>query len=603
MPLIERQQVAATNTWDLQSMYSSLSEWEKALAGLEEKIESLASFQGRLNESLEVLLEALQLYLSIAQRVEKIYVYAHLRHDEDTTNTQYAGAYQKAARLYTQFASAASFFNPELLALPEARMQEYLTDSSTAPYRRMLEHMLRYRPHTLSEREEALLAGASEVFSTSSTIFSQLNNADFSFGEIEVDGESQPLTHSTYSSFLKHQNREIRKAAYEQYYATFDEHKYTLAATLSTSVKKDVYLAHAKQFPSAVEASLFSDNVSVEVYHTLISSIRESLPSLHRYYALRQKRSGLKALCLYDTYVPLVDSVELEHSYEQAVEIICQSLQPLGDEYVKTLQQGLTTQRWVDRYENKGKRSGAYSSGCYDSQPYILMNYKDDELRDVYTLTHEAGHSMHSLYSSRNQPYQDSHYTIFVAEVASTFNEQLLTSHLRKVYADDPKISAYLINHQLDDIKSTLFRQTMFAEFELFIHQQEEQGQPLTLDSFREYYASLLTDYFGSAIALDEIDSLEAFRIPHFYSAFYVYKYATGLAAAASLSEKVLSGDTAAVERYLGFLSSGGSKYPLELLEDAGVDMRSPEPVRATAALFERLVNELEEQLLLLDKK
>ncbi|MCL4134017.1 UNVERIFIED_CONTAM: hypothetical protein GTU68_065615 [Idotea baltica] len=601
MPQVERKDVAREDSWNLEPLFSSEDSWREKLDKTAELVSSIEEFRGRLGKSAEVLAQAFKLYLDLSQSVEEIYVYAHLRSDEDTTNTDNLGAFQQATKLYSQFAAATSFINPELLKLDEKTIEGFLEDEKLKPYSRMIERVIRYRPHTLSENEETLLASASEVFSTSSNIFSQLNNADFEFGSVEIDGEIQSLTHGTYSSFLKHKDREIRKKVYNQYYETYNAHKHTLATTLSSSVKKNVYLARTKKFDSAVKASLFSDDVSVDVYTTLVDTIGKSLPALHSYYELRRKLSGLSKLALYDTYVPLIGSVELTHSYEEAVSIICNSLAPLGQEYVETLRAGLGEQRWVDRYENKGKRSGAYSSGCYSSPPYILMNYKSNDIRDVYTLTHEAGHSMHSFLSSKNQAYQDSHYTIFVAEVASTFNEQLLTKELRRIHKDDPLTTAYLINNQLDDIKSTLFRQTMFAEFELFTHKTEEDGQPLTLDTFREYYTSLLTRYFGDAVEFNDIDSLECFRIPHFYSAFYVYKYSTGLAAAVSLSEQVLSKDELAQKRFLNFLCCGGSKYPLELLADAGVNMRLAKPIEDTTKLFSKLVSELEEVMKKLD--
>ncbi len=597
MSIAPRSETPEAHSWNLQPMYEDRSAWEKDFEVLSNSIQKMSEFQGTLAESAEQLLKAVTCYLDLVRHVEKIYTYAHLKSDEDTADSTHLGDLQRVMKLYSEFAALSSYFTPELLEIDDAVLEGYLADERLKDVRRMLTEIVRYKPHTLSHEEETLLALGSEVFGSAGKIFSQLNNADLDFGTILVNGEEQALSHSTYSVFLKHQDREIRKTAYEQYYQVFDGHKHTIAASLTGSVKKDVYLARVKRFNSAIEGSLFSDNVDVAVYDALIDAVSNGLAPLHTYYELRKKCLGFDSVRLYDTYVPIVEDLEAKHSYDEAAEILCESLAPLGDEYVNTMRAGLTTDRWVDRFENKGKRSGAYSSGCFDSPPYILMNYKDDDLRDVYTLTHEAGHSMHSWYSKNNLNYQDSSYSIFVAEVASTFNEQLLTAHLRKKYADDKKMTAYLINHQIDDIKATFYRQTMFAEFEKIIHEKEESGEPLTIDSYREIYGGLLSKYFGSAVELQDIDNLECLRIPHFYSAFYVYKYATGLAAAIALSEQVLSGDEGAVKRYLNFLKSGCSKHPLELLKDAGVDMTSPQPVEATVTVLGRLVDELEATL------
>ena len=466
-------------------------------------------------------------------------------------------------------------------------------EPSLQDLKRMVLEIVRYRPHTLSKAEENLLALGSEVFGVSSKTFSQLNNADLKFGTVHVDGEEKSLTHGTFSLLLKNPNREVRKQTFEQYYKVFEDHKNTIAATLTGSIKGDVYLSQVKKHTSARERALFADNVELSVYDNLIETVSSNLTGLHKYYELRKRVLKLEEQRIYDTYVPLIPNVQKSHPYPLACQYVLDSLRPLGSDYVDVLRRGLTSERWVDVYENQGKRSGAYSSGCYDSAPYILMNYKEDSLNDIFTLTHEAGHSMHSFFSCKHQPYQDHGYTIFVAEVASTFNEQLLVKHLRELYQGDKAMLAFLINQQIDDIKSTLYRQTMFAEFEKIVHEIAESNQALNIDVYKEVYGKLLKKYFGPAVTIEDIDHLECLRIPHFYSAFYVYKYATGISAAISLSEQVLTGSDTERMRYLNFLQSGGSKYPLDLLKDAGVDMNSPQVVATALKKFDALVNEL----------
>jgi oligoendopeptidase F len=425
--------------------------------------------------------------------------------------------------------------------------------------------------------------------------FSQLTNVDMSFGTVRDDtGQDIELTQSSFSSLLQRPDRSVRKVAFDAFYSEFSDHRYTLASALSNSVKSDVFLARARNYPSALEASLFMDDVPVAVYDSLISAVRSRLPVLHRYYALRQRVFNLPDLHVYDTYAPLVSTVQSDVSFDEAIGMVLHSLKPLGPQYTDTLAKGLRDQRWCDRYENKGKRSGAFSSGTYEGHPYILMNYKSDVFSDIYTLTHEAGHSMHTWYASRAQSFQTYHYPIFLAEVASTFNEILLTEHLLSE-TSDRATRAYLLNRQIDDLRGTLFRQTMFAEFEKSIHAAEEASEALTLQSFRQIYRGLLDTYFGPGVVIDEVLELECLRIPHFYSAFYVYKYATGISASITLANQVLtSGET---KSYLDFLKSGGSNFPIETLQTAGVEMRSPAPVQTSLDLFEKRVGELEELL------
>ncbi len=597
MSIVSRADVEEANTWDLSPLYASWHDWDQDFAQLEQQLLEIGSFRGTLSQSAAQVGEAIRCYLNSSRNLEKLYIFAHLNADADLGNAEHQGYLQRVSNLHARLAAEASFFTPELLSLSEETLSAYLKDPLLAEYSRRLEEIVRYKPHTLSEEEEGLLAKGIEVFGAAQKIFSQLNNADLQFGSITVDGAERPLTHSTFITFLKSSDQEVRKLAFEQYYSVFDQHRNSIAAALTSSIKKDVYFSSIRGFKSALDRSLFSDNVERSVYEGLVSHVSENLGALHRYYDLRNRLLGYEQSHLYDTYTSLVADVKITHTYEEACATIIDSLAPLGEEYTSVLEAGFGPKRWVDRYENKGKRSGAYQSGCYDGPPYMLMNFKDTELGDVFTLTHEAGHAMHTYSSVQNQSYQDHGYTIFVAEVASTFNEQLLMHHLRNKHADNPRILAYLINQQIDDIKATFFRQTMFAEFELLTHSKAENNEPLTVESYRSVYRGLLEKYFGSAVSFGELDDLEGFRIPHFYSAFYVYKYATGLASAISLSSQVLNEEEGARERYLRFLSSGCTKYPLELLEDAGVNLRTKEPIEATVRLFNSLVDELEKVL------
>jgi oligoendopeptidase F len=454
------------------------------------------------------------------------------------------------------------------------------------------------KPHVLSEAEERLLALGSVALSGYDDTFSQLTDVDMKFGVLmDETGRERPLTQSSFSSFLVKRDPELRKRAFHQFYTEFRDHEYTLAASLAYSVKANVFHARARRYPSALEAALFPDDVPITVYDGLIQSVRANLKPLFRYFDLRRRVLGLGELHHYDTYVPLVSEIETRFTFDDAVEMVLAALAPLGKEYVDALAEGLRSKRWCDRYESKGKRSGAFSSGSYGAPPYILMNYKEDVFADVYTLAHEAGHSMHSWFSQNSQLFQDYEYPIFLAEVASTFNEELLTHHLLQT-TTDPKMRAYIINRQIDDLRSTLFRQTMFAEFEKIIYAVEESGDALTLAVFKSEYHKLLETYFAENFVLDPELDLECLRIPHFYHAFYVYKYATGISAAVALSQRMLSGEPGNVDAYLNFLRSGGSRFPLETLSTAGVDMATPAPIESTLRLFERRLTELEELLL-----
>jgi oligoendopeptidase F len=505
------------------------------------------------------------------------------------------GRYQHAA---TQAAEASSYIRPELMEVPEERMSQFLESPELPEWRLALERTLRYRPHTLSKKEEHLLAMQGQMAEASNQVFRQLNDADLKWPMIRNEkGEQVELGHSSFSAFLHSPDRKVRKTAFHTYYTQYDAHKNTIAAAYEGSVQRDVYYAKARNFRSARESALFADNVPLSVYDNLISSVHNNLPALYRYYDLRRRKMKLKdGIHHYDTYVPILADLEKKHTWDQAVRVVIEALEPLGEEYRRTLEEGLTTARWSDRYPNAGKQSGAFSYGTYDAAPYIMMNFQPSVLDHVFTLAHEAGHSMHSWYSRQNQPFQYFHYTIFVAEVASTFNEQLLSEHLMKRAKSD-KERAYLINRQLDGIRGTIYRQTMFAEFEKITHELVEAGEPLTVDTLRREYRKLLDLYFGPDFVIDPELELECLRIPHFYRAFYVYKYATGLSAAIALAQRVLHGTDGELEAYLNFLKGGSSKWPLDLLRDAGVDMERLEAVNTALGYFDRLVGELDELL------
>ena len=588
-----RDEIPEADKWDLSHLFATTDKWEEDVRWIQENFSRLTTWKGRVGESAQTLADVLEFEKTLDLKIERVYHYASLQLAEDSANPEYLARMGQLQNLLTKIGEATAFLVPEIQAIEDERFAQFLKDPVLKDWRVSLHKVRRMRPHVLSEKEERLLALGSSALDGYDDAFSQLTNVDMKFGILTDDkGQAQPLTQSSFSSFLVKRDHELRKRAFHQFYAEFQDHQYTLAAALGYSVKADVFRARARNYPSALEASLFPDDVPVAVYDGLVAAVRKNLEPLYRYYDLRRRVLGLKELHHYDTYVPLVAEIETDVSFAEAIEKVLASLQPLGQEYVDSLGEGLRG-RWCDRYETRGKRSGAFSSGSYGAPPYILMNYKRDVFSDVYTLAHEAGHSMHTWYSQRDQLYQDSDYPIFLAEVASTFNEELLTHHLLE-QTSDPKMRAYIINRQIDDIRGTLFRQTMFAEFEKIIHALEERGDALTLDVFKGEYRQLLEAYFGPGVVLDAELDLECLRIPHFYSAFYVYKYATGLSAAVALSERVLNQKPGAVEAYLAFLKSGGSKFPLETLRAAGVDMTSSAPVESTLRLFEKRLRELE---------
>jgi len=588
-----RDDIPEADKWDLSHLFLNVGKWSEDFAWIQATYPRLTNWKGRIGESAQTLAEILEFEKALDLKIERVYHYASLQLAEDSSNPDYLTRIGQLQNLLTTIGEASSFVVPEIQAIPDERFSQFLEDPALAEWRINLHKIRRMKPHILSEKEERLLALGSAALDGYDDAFSQLTDVDMKFGVlVDEKGEERPLTQSSYSSFLIKRDHNLRKSAFHQFYAEFQDHQFTLATALAYSVKADVFRARARNYPAALEASLFKDDIPVAVYDALIASVRQNLAPLFRYYGLRRRVLGLSELHPYDTYVPLVSEIETDISFDEAIADVLASLAPLGEEYVDSLGAGLHG-RWCDRYETKGKRSGAFSSGSYGAPPYILMNYKRDVFADVFTLAHEAGHSMHTWFAQRNQLYQDADYPIFLAEVASTFNEELLTHYLLE-RTTDRKMRAYIINRQIDDIRGTLFRQTMFAEFEKIVHALEESGAALTLDVFKSEYRKLLEAYFGPGVVLDPQLDLECLRIPHFYNAFYVYKYATGISAAMALAERVLSGTPGAVDAYLGFLKSGGSKFPLETLQKAGVDMRTPAPVESTLRVFDRRLTELE---------
>lgn len=593
----DRSAVDPKDTWDLTPLYADEDAWERAFRDLKDRFPEILTFKGRLGESAATLRDALECEKSVDILLERLHHYASLRQAEDASDNANLDRMGRLRSLLTRVAETTAFLSPEIMAIPDGVWRERLDDPTLADWRNALERIRRHKPHTLDEDGERLLALGAEPLGAARQTFSQLTNVDMRFGMVrDTDGQERELTQSTFPSFLQSPDPTVRKNAFERFYAGFDNHKFSLATLLAGSVKSDVFEARARNFPSALEHALFPDRMPVAVYDALIAAVRDRIDPLTRYYELRRRFLGLDEIHHYDTYVPIVGDIRRETSWDEAVDMVLGALAPLGGEYTDTLGHGLRDGRWADRYETRGKRSGAFSSSSYGNPPYLLMNYKDDVFSNVYTIAHEAGHSMHSWYSQRHQPYQDYNYPIFTAEVASTFNEELLTHHLLE-HTSDPRLRAYLINRQLDDLRGTLYRQTMFAEFERVIHRRDEDGGALTLEWFRSQYRDLLDVYFGENFTIDDALELECLRIPHFYSAFYVYKYATGISAAVALSRRVIEGGQSEVDDYLGFLKSGGSRYPLDTLRAAGVDMTRPEAVRDTLDLFARRVEELESLL------
>jgi len=591
--LPNRNEIKESDCWDLSSLFENDDAWEKALRAFEKKIANFKKFAGQLSKDAKTLASCLKFDLNCDRLAERLGVYAFLKSTEDTANAQHQnmlGRYQNVASRASQ---AASFIRPEILGMSKAKLSAFIDEKCLKPYRLMFERIILYKPHTLGKKEEKLLAMQSEMAQTANKVFRQLNDADLRFGEIkDENGQKLELSHATFSTLMHSPKRSVRKKAFKQYYKRYAEHENTLAATLSGSIDRDIFNAKARGYASALEAALFPDRVPMAVYDNLIESVSRHLPALHRYYDIRRGKMRLRDIHQYDTYVPILSELETKHSWDEAVRLTLTALAPLGKEYCSALERGLTG-RWCDRYENRGKQSGAFSCGAFDGDPYILMNYQERVLDQVFTLAHEAGHSMHSYYSAKHQPYAYYDYVILVAEVASTFNEQMLSKHLMQI-ADTTQRRAFLVNREIDAMRGTIFRQAMFAEFEKITHSLAENNEPLTIECFKNVYSDLLKKYFGPDFALDDELTLECLRIPHFYRAFYVYKYATGMSAAIALTDRVTNGGEKELADYLSFLSAGCSKDPLDLLRDAGVDMEKPEPVDMALNHFDQMVEDLD---------
>ena len=582
--MIERKEQKTENTWDLSGLVRNAREWEKGMKKLRREFRRASSFKGTLTTS-SALLSALEYYKNVSKEAERIGNWAYLMYETDSTdseNMRRMGVYQAEA---AAFSESFSYFTPELLSIDEEKINEWMKAPEYKEYRVFLKKTLRTKSHILPEKEERLMSLFLPVSGSAEKAFMDLNNADLDFGEI--NGEK--LTHGTYPVFIRSKDEDIREKAYRQYYKGYDNHKHTIADLYAASVQEDIFTSKARGFRSSLEAALFPDKIPVKVYTSLIEAVHEAFPILHEYYRVKAEVLGKEKLHHWDCYMPMAEAVTSHHTYDEAVALIGEAVKPLGEEYRTTLLKGLTTDRWVDRYENKGKRSGAFSAGGYSGSPYILTNFEETVLDSVFTLIHEGGHSMHTWYSVRNNPYMCYDYSIFEAETASTFNENLLSHYLQQNAANDEE-KAYIIGKNLDDIVATLFRQTMFAEFELVIHTMAEKKMPITLETLRGEYRKLLEAYFGPDMIFESVSDLEGLRVPHFYRAFYCYKYATGISASIALSQRVLNGGEKEREEYLSFLKSGGSRYPLQSLRRAGVDMSTPEPVKAATEYFRTLL-------------
>lgn len=594
--LKNRNEIDQKYKWKIEDMYADAEAWEQDIQEVLSMTEDFSGFAGRLTESGQTLAEALQAKDAIWQKLERAYVYARMKLDEDNRVAEQQSMHDKVNAIIARVSAAMSFFTPELLSASEETLRGYVdAEPALAQYRFVIEDVLREKQHVLTQAEENILAQMSEVTDATNTIFTMLNNADLKFGEMtDEDGDQAEVTHGNYINFMESHDRRVRKDAYTHVYEAYKGLINTVAQTYNYNVKTDVVTARIRKYPSARAAALSGGNIPEEVYDNLISVVHDYLPVLHRYIALRKKLLGVDELKMYDIYVPLVEIPKREIPYEEAVKIMQEGLAPLGEDYIARLTKGVAS-GWIDVYENEGKTSGAYSFGSYDSFPYILLNYTDT-LQDVFTLVHEMGHSMHSSYTREHQPFTYGSHSIFTAEVASTVNESLLMQHLLSKETD-PQMRKYLINLHIEAFRTTLFRQTMFAEFEALTHAYVEEGGSLTPQWLCEEYDKLNKAYFGPALSEDEYIRYEWARIPHFYRSFYVYQYATGYSAATAISQKILQEGAPARDAYREFLKTGDSDYPVELLKIAGVDMSTREPVILAMETFKKLVEELEELL------
>ena len=598
--IITREEQQLENTWDLTTIFESDEDFETAYKALEDKVADNEKFKDGFDSAAK-LADALELERSLDTELGKLFVYAHLKHDQDTSNDTYSALESRARSLAVKYSTAWSFLVPAIMEIPEETLKEFAEDERLAEFKFDLEKLNKQRPYVLSDAEEQLLAQAGEVMHTPTQVYGMFNNADIEFKPaVDSDGKEHPLTQGNFVELLKSSDRTLRESAYTNLYSEYSKFKNTLSQTLAGVVNTHVFSANVRGYESSRHQALSNNHIPESVYDNLVNTVNDNLHILHRYTELRKKFLGVDELKMYDMYVPLVEDTDFDMTYENAKEWLVNALQPLGSEYVDIVKEGLEN-RWVDVYENKGKRTGAYSSGTYGTNPYILMNWQDN-MNNLFTLAHEFGHSVHSYYSRKNQPANTSGYSIFVAEVASTFNEALLADYMFK-NLDDKKQKLYLLNEQLEGFRGTVFRQTMFAEFEHAIHKMKEEGEPLTAGKLNEVYGALNMKYFGEAVDYDEAIDVEWARIPHFYMNYYVYQYATGYSAAASLSKQVLEEGESTAQRYINeFLKKGSSNYPIEILKNAGVDMTTSEPVENALAVFETQLSEFEQLLDELEK-
>lgn len=593
--LKKREEIEDKYKWKLDKIFNSDSEWEEAFKKLKEEAPSLKDFEGKLNNK-ENIKDFLDKYVDLGIKAETIYIYAHLKCDEDTSNSKYQSMMNKVDAYMAEFASFTAYFVPEVLSQDESIIRDIINNNEELKtYKFMFEDILKEKPHILSKSEEELLASVSDCLDAPSSIHNMLTNADMKFGDIiDEDGEKVELTEGNYSAFIKSKDRKVRKEAFETLFARYKELENTFATTLSSSIKNFNFGAKIRKYNSALESSLKPNDIPVEVYKNAVNTIDNNLKSLHRYVSLKKKLLGLNEMHMYDLYVPVIEIPKEHIDFNTAVDMVIEGLNPLGTEYLDIFKSGVE-EGWIDIYQNKGKRGGAYSWGGYKTMPYVLLNY-NYELHDVSTLAHEMGHSIHSYYSRKEQPYIYAGYTLFCAEVASTTNEALLIHYLINKEEDKNK-KLYLINQELEQIRTTVFRQLMFAEFELYTHESLEKGIPLTAEDYNKAWHDLNVKYFGPDMIVDDEIDIEWARIPHFYSDFYVYQYATGYAAASAFAKAILEGKKDAVPKYINFLKSGGSDYPIEILKNAGVDMTTSKPLEATIERFNELLDMLDKEI------
>lgn len=593
--LKKRNEVEPQHKWKIEDLYQNDEQWQEEVEVINTLVDELKQYQGKLGDSAESLYSFLSLSDKVDELLERVYVYANQKFHEDTTNGTYQELADKATNVMMTVNSALSFTTPEILTIPEERIRGFYEEKiELLQYQRMIQEIMKDKPHTLSSEMEELLAQTAEIADGPDNTFSMLNNADIKFPTIiGEDGEEIEITHGRYIKLMESPDRRVRKETFEGLYSSYKKLKNTLASLYSTNVKKDIFYAKARKFNSSLESALNGSRIPVEVYQNLIEAVHENLPAMYKYMEIRKKALKVDELHMYDIYAPIVSDFKMEVSFEEAKQIVKEGLKPLGEEYLSILQEGFDN-GWIDIYENEGKRSGAYSWGAYGTHPFVLLNYQNN-LNNTFTLAHEMGHAIHSYYSDKNQPITYAGYRIFVAEVASTCNEALLMAHLIG-NAKDKKEKAYLINYHLEQFRGTLYRQTMFAEFEMLTHQMAEEGQALTAETLSKLYYDLNKKYFGDNVVIDEDIAMEWARIPHFYRNFYVYQYATGYSAAIALSKRILEKGESAVEEYIhNFLCGGSSKDPIDLLKGAGVDMSSKEPVEQALKVFADLVDQLEE--------